>query len=127
MSATDGLARGGPYRARDGLVLGVCEGIARHLNVSVFWLRVVAIVLMLATGFWPVVLVYFGAALLMKTEPVLPVRSEDEAEFYHTLATSRRMALHRLRAGLDRVERRIRRLEDAVTARDYDWERRLDE
>ena len=119
--------RGGPYRARDGMVLGVCKGIARHLDFPVFGLRLLTIILMFFTAVMPVVLVYFGAALLMKPEPVLPLQSEEDAEFYNCLATSRRMALHRVQAGVEKLERRIRRIEDVVTARDYDWERRLNE
>ena len=119
--------RGGPHRARDGMVLGVCKGIARHLDFPVFWLRLLVVVLMFLTGIWPVIVIYFVAAIIMKPEPVLPLKSEEEAEFYSSLAGSRQMALHRLKASFDRLDRRIQRLEDIVTSRDYDWERKLNE
>jgi phage shock protein C len=118
---------GGPYRARDGLILGVCKGIARHLDFPVFWVRIIVVALTVLTWVWPVVILYVVAALIMKPEPVLPLQSEEDAEFYNCLATSRQMALHRLQTGLERLDRRIRRIEDVVTARGYDWERRLNE
>ncbi len=118
---------GGPYRSRQGVLLGVCKGIADHLEFPVFWMRALFVVLMLLTAVWPMVIVYFVLALLMKPEPALPLQSEADMEFYNALAASRPMALNRLRAGLDKLDRRIRRLEDVVTARDYDWERRLNE
>jgi phage shock protein C len=125
--STDWRRVGGPYRARDGLLLGVCKGCAQYLEFSAFWLRLIAVVLMFFTGIWPMIIVYFVAALIMKPEPVLPLDSEEDAEFYNTLAASRPMALNRLKTSLERLDRRIRRLEDIVTARDYDWDRRLNE
>jgi phage shock protein C len=35
------------------------------------------------------------------------------------------MALQRLRHVFDKLDRRVQRVEDTVTAREYDWERRL--
>jgi phage shock protein C len=119
--------RPGPYRARDGIIFGVCKGLARYMGVSVFWMRVVVLLIFVFTGFMPIVLIYFIAALLMSPEPVVPFETEAEAEFYNSYASSRRMALHRLKRTFDRLDRRIRRIEDTVTKRDYNWERRLNQ
>ncbi|MBI3301825.1 MAG: hypothetical protein HYZ72_07070 [Deltaproteobacteria bacterium] len=73
------------------------------------------------------VVLYFLAALLMKPEPVLPLETEGEQEFYNSYASSRRMALHRLKRTYDTLDRRIQRIESIVTSREYDWERRLNE
>ncbi|MBI4557624.1 MAG: envelope stress response membrane protein PspC [Candidatus Hydrogenedentes bacterium] len=115
------------YRSRDGLVFGVCKGIADYLDVSVFWVRVATVGTSVFTGVWPVPCLYVIAALLMKPQPVLPLQSEDDAEFYNSYTTSRSMALHRLKRTFDNLDRRIQRMESIVTARDYDWERRLNE
>lgn len=117
----------GLYRSRDGAVFGVCKGIAEYMDVSVFWLRVGVVVAFFMTGLWPTVALYILAALLMKPEPVLPLRNEEDAEFYNSYVTSRSYALHRLKRTYDNLERRIRRMEDIVTNREYDWERRLSE
>ena len=120
----DGKRRG-LYRARDGVILGVCKGIANHLDISAFWPRVIAVILLLSTGLWPIVGLYLLATVLMKPEPVLPLETEEEAEFYNSFTTSRQLALRRLKRTFDRLNRRIERMESIVTARDYDWERRL--
>ena len=122
----DGTRRG-LYRSRDGMILGVCKGIANHLDISAFWLRVIAVMLLFTTGLWPIVGVYLLAAVFMKPEPVLPLETEGEAEFYNSFTTSRQLALRRLKRTFDRLNRRIQRMESIVTARDYDWERRLNE
>ena len=117
--------RGGLYRSRTGMLLGVCKGLAEFFDFSVFWMRVIAVGLLLLSGIWPLVGLYFVAALLMKPEPVLLPETEEEQEFYNSYASSRRMALHRLKRTYDNLDRRIRRIEDIVTSREYDWDRRL--
>ena len=117
--------RGGLYRSRTGMLLGVCKGLGEFLDVSVFWMRVIAVGLLLLSGVWPLVGLYFVAALLMKSEPVLFPETEEEQEFYNSYASSRRMALHRLKRTYDNLDRRIRRIEDIVTSREYDWDRRF--
>lgn len=119
------VLRGGLYRSRKGLVLGVCRGIAEYFDFSVFWTRVIVLVLLFVSGFWPVIALYFVAALLMKPEPVITIKSEDEQEFYDSYMYSRKGAIDRLKRRYENLERRIRRMEDTVTTREYDWNRRL--
>ena len=119
--------RRGLYRSRSGIILGVCKGVAEYLDVSVFWTRAIAVGLLIFTVVWPIVLLYILAALLMKPEPVLPLETESDREFYNSYTSSRTMALHRLKRTFDSLDRRLRRMENIVTAREYDWERRLNE
>ncbi len=117
----------GIYRSRNGVIFGVCQGFAEYLDVSVFWTRVIAVLLFFFTGIWPVLGLYILAALLMKPAPVVPFQSAQDAEFYNSYTSSRTMALQRLKRTFDNLDRRIQRIESIVTARDYDWERRLHE
>ena len=115
------------YRSRNGVILGVCRGIGEYLDFSVFWLRVIALVVLFMGGIFPPTVVYFIAAILMKPEPVIPFSGVSDQEFYHSYVGSRSMALDRLRRTFDNLDRRVRRIENIVTARDYDWETRLNE
>ncbi len=117
----------GLYRSRSGKILGVCKGLAEYFDLSVKGTRIIAVVLLISSGIWPMVVVYFLAALLMKPEPVLPLETEGEQEFYNSYTSSRRMALHRLKRTYDNLDRRIQRMEHIVTSREYDWDRRLNE
>ena len=123
MYASEG--KRGLYRSRHGVIFGVCRGIAEYLNFSVFWTRVLAVCAMFFTGILLLVGLYLLAALLMKPEPVLPLETEADAEFYQSFTSSRSMALHRLKRTFDNLDRRIQRVESIVTARDFDWDRRL--
>lgn len=119
------ILRGGMYRSRDGVILGVCKGVSDYFDFSVFWTRAIAVILLIFTGFWPTVVLYFLAALLMKPEPVIPIQSEDHQEFYDSYVHSPRSASERLKRRYAKLEKRIQRLEHTVTRPGFDWESRL--
>jgi phage shock protein C len=69
MSRYYGDAPAGLYRSRNGVLAGVCAGVAEYFDLSVFWLRVIMVFAFVLTGFFPVVFLYVLMALLMKPEP----------------------------------------------------------
>ena len=115
----------GLYRARDGVFLGVCKGIARYFDLSVGVMRAIVILLFLVTGIWPVGLLYLIAAMIMKMEPVVPFGNSGDREFYNSYSSSRAGALDRIKRKFENLDRRLRRMEDVVTSRDFEWERRM--
>lgn len=117
--------RRGIYRSRDGAILGVCRGVAEYFDLSVFWIRLAVLVVFLLSGLWPVLGIYIVAALLMKPEPVQPFENDNEREFYDNYVQSPRSAAHRLKKKFQDLDRRIRRMEDKITGREYDWDRRF--
>ena len=125
MRRFENILRGGLYRSRKGVILGVCRGIAEYFDFSVFWARAIVLVLLIISGFWPIMGLYFIAALLMKPEPVVPIQTEEEQEFYDSYINSRKGAVDRLKRRYDSLERRIQRMEHTVTAREFNWENRL--
>ncbi len=117
--------QGGIYRARDGVFLGVCKGVADYFDFSVFWVRLALVVIFIFSGFWPVIGVYLVAAFFMKPKPIKPIESEEERDFYDSYVNSPQRGAQRLKRKFKDLDRRIRSMEDQVTARDYDWERRF--
>ena len=117
--------RKGIYRSRNGAILGVCKGLAEHFDFSVFWTRVIALILLLVAGFLPAIGLYLLAALLMKPEPVVPIQDSAEKEFYDSYANSRQGAVQRLKRRYENLQRRIQRMEHIVTSTEYDWENRF--
>lgn len=104
------------YRSGNGVLLGVGKGLADYFDFSVYWVRAILIICLILSGFWPIMGLYFLAALIMKPEPAIPVMSEAEKG---------RGAMERLRRRYENMERRLRRMEDTVTTKEYDWDRRL--
>jgi len=117
--------QGGIYRARDGVFLGVCKGISEYFDFPLFWIRMGMVVFFIFSGFWPVIGIYLVAAFFMNPKPVKPIHSEEERAFYDSYVHSPRSAAHRLKKKFGDLDRRIRRMEDEVTTREYDWERRF--
>jgi phage shock protein C len=119
------LTRSGIYRSRNGVIFGVCRGLAEHFDFSILWARVIAIIFLLVTGFWPAIGIYLIATLLMKPAPVIPIKTEAEQEFYDSYTNSRHLAARRIKRRYENLERRIRRMEHIVTAREFDWDEKL--
>ncbi len=125
MNGIEKILGGGLYRSRNGILLGVCKGIAEHFDFSVFWARAITLLFLLFSGFWPIMGLYFIAALLMKPEPVLPIQTDEEQEFYDSYIYSRKGATDRLKRRYKNLEGRIQRMEHNVTSREFDWDNRL--
>lgn len=63
-----------PYQRRwlrspNGLLFGVCEGLARRLGISTGLVRLVTLVAFCCTGFFPVGLIYCLLALILPAGP----------------------------------------------------------
>jgi phage shock protein C len=114
----------GHHRSRNGVILGVCRGLAEYSDISLFWIRFIGVVLLLFTGIWPIVILYVIAALFMNPEPTF-LEDMDQREFYDGLVRSREMTTDRIKRRHEELERRIQRLEHTVTTPEFDWERRL--
>ncbi len=59
----------GLYRSRYGILFGVCRGIGNYFDISVNGIRILFIIALIGTGFFPIGLAYLLAALVMKKEP----------------------------------------------------------
>ena len=119
------LSKRGLYRSRNGILLGVCRGVAEYFDFSVFWIRALVVILFIFTGFWPVVGLYILAALLMKSEPANHARTglnQKSGSRYHR---ARNDAAQRLSRKWKHLEKRIRKMEDKVTSREFDWNSRF--
>jgi phage shock protein C len=113
------------YRSRNGVILGVCRGLAEYFDFSVFWTRFIAFMGLFFSGLGPILGIYLLAGLLIKLEPVIPIDTDGEREFYDSYTTSRSRAAQRVKERYDRLERRLRRLEDHVTAKSFEWNDRF--
>jgi phage shock protein C len=113
------------YRSRRGWIFGICQGLADYADLSVCWVRLAAFIALMITGFWPMVLIYIVAAIFLKPAPVVELKNEDDWDFYQTYVSDRKMALSRLKRRCEALDRRTRRMENIVTDREYDWDRRF--
>ncbi len=125
MSRFNSISRRGLYRSRNGVILGVFRGLADYFDFSVFWIRAIAVILFLFTGFWPLVGIYILAALLMKSDPAKYTGSGSNHKGNSRYRCMRNDTAERLKRKWKHLEKRIRRMEDKVTSREYDWNSRF--
>ena len=125
MSRYNSTSRRGVYCSRDGIILGVCRGIADYFNFSVFYVRAIVVVVFIFTGFWPIIGIYILAALLMKSEPGVPGRSGSKENSYCRYNRARHDTAERFKRKWRHLEKRIRTMEDKVTSREFDWNSRF--
>ena len=125
MNKFNSMSRRGLYRSRNGVILGVCRGLADYFDFSVFWIRTVAVILFIFTGFWPVVGIYLLAALLMKSDPTKYTGARMKHKSGNRYRCMGNDTLERLKRKWKHLEKRIRRMEDKVTSREFDWNRRF--
>ena len=115
-----------------GWVAGVCAGIADWLDVSVKWIRVLAILALIFSGIFPLVLVYAGLWYAMDEAPEGHARSEREPRRAEASPTAFRPQGPQgpqggeaadIEATFLRLERRLRDLEAGVTEPDFKLKR----
>jgi len=124
MSRYSSTPRRGLYRSRNGVLLGVCRGVADYFDFSVFWIRASAVILFICTGFWPIVGVYILAALLMKSDPARSGAGKSKPGGGGRPHGTANDTAERLRRKWQHLEKRIRHMEDKVTSREFDWNSR---
>lgn len=113
------------YRSRQGVILGVCRGLADYFDLSVTGVRIIFVIILIFSGLWPIVGLYLLASLLIKPEPVRPIETEEEQDFYDSYVFSRDRAVREVKRRYENLERRIRRMEDTVTGPEFNWNEKL--
>ena len=79
----------GLYRDREnGWIFGVCAGVAEFLNFRVAAVRIIAFI-SLFLFFWPVVIAYLIATLLIRERPLIYSGRDAEYEFWRRSSCNR--------------------------------------
>lgn len=114
-------AGGGPrpsrlYRNTErGKIFGVCAGLADYFGVSVFMVRILAVIALFMFTL-PTLVCYFLAALFISRAPVFEYQSDAEKEFWRQVRVKPSETLSRLRHRYREQEQRIRNMEAFVTS-----------
>lgn len=123
LSAFDKLGR--LYRDPDnGLIAGVCAGIAEYVGLRPVQLRLL-VILGLVFFFVPTVVGYVALAFLLQPRPAGLYRAEDEARFWRHVRTAPNGALSELRDHFRGLEARLDRIEGFVVSEEYELRRKF--
>jgi phage shock protein C len=79
----------GLYRDREnGWIFGVCAGIAAFANFRTGTVRLITVICLVLL-FWPTVIIYIGATLLLREKPLVYCGRHAEYEFWRRRTTDR--------------------------------------
>ncbi len=115
----------GPFRANDGIIFGVAKGLAEHYGWSVGLVRLILILATVFLFFWPTIILYLAAALIMSPAPAGRLDSQEERDIWLQAQLDPGAALDQLSRRAGAVEKRLRRIEDYVTSREFAWSRKM--
>ncbi|MFV0574113.1 MAG: envelope stress response membrane protein PspC [Vibrio sp.] len=110
------------YRdTKQGKIAGVCAGLARYFGMEVWWVRIIAVSVMLLGGSILVILAYIGMWLMLEKRPAH--LDEADFDFDHTMKSKpwqKGQTPSDLLAELDReygvIERKLGDMEAYVTS-----------
>jgi phage shock protein C len=107
------------YRDPDnGVMMGVCAGIADYFGIARWIVRVGAIVLLFAFTFMTVI-VYFGLGLALKPKPLDLYANADEERFWRDARVDPKRTVGDLQSKYRAIEKRIRDAEAFVTSSEF--------
>ncbi|MDR3135440.1 MAG: PspC domain-containing protein [Deltaproteobacteria bacterium] len=109
----------GPFRSKNGLIFGVIRGLADYYGISPYMLRLAALGVSIFLAFWPVLLLYIAAAIIMPAEPTVRPVTERDRERVILGRVDPATLVDSLVSRADNLERKIRRLEDHVTSKSF--------
>jgi Putative stress-responsive transcriptional regulator len=115
----------GPFRAKDGVIFGVAKGLADHFDWSVGLVRLILILSAIFLFLWPTIIIYLLAALLMSPAPEGRLDTQEERDIWLQTQLDPGAAMEQLSRRAGAVEKRLRRLEDFITSREYAWSRKM--
>lgn len=115
----------GPFRAKDGVIFGVAKGLADYFGWSVGIVRLVLILATIFLFFWPTIILYLLAAMIMSPEPNGRLNSPEERDIWLQTQLDPAAAMEQLSRRASSLEKRLRRIEDFVTSKDYLWLKKM--
>ena len=108
----------------DGVVAGVCAGIAEYIGLRPVQVRLLAI-LGLIFFLVPTIVAYVALALILRPKPPDLYRADDGAQFWRTVRTAPHQAISALRDRVRALDTRLGHIESLVASDEYELRRRF--
>lgn len=108
------------YRSRNGMLFGVCQGIADWKGINAGYVRLTLVILTVFTGFFPFGLLYLLAAFFLPAEPAC---GDRESRTWYRSGV--RKGFYDLRQEFDEMSSRFNRTDRNDYSRERDWDNRF--
>lgn len=102
----------------NGIIGGVCAGIADYFGLSTFLIRFIAVLCLMAT-FPLTFIVYIILYMSLDVRPDVVYESEEEEKFWRKVSFSPSEKISEMRYRLQKLSDRIKKLENFVTEQEF--------
>ncbi len=106
------------YRSKNGLIMGVCQGIADWIGINAGYVRLLIVILTVFTGFFPFGLLYIIAAFFLPSETA-------EKKRYSYYRSSVKKGFYDMKKEFNDLSERFNKMENNNTDKEKDWENRF--
>jgi phage shock protein C len=106
----------------NGWIAGVCAGIAENAGVNPAIVRVIAVITLIFF-IVPALVAYVALAIILPVRPPELFANPQQEGFWRGMRSRPQTTLEQTAAQFDDLERRLARMEKAVTSRDFDLHR----
>ena len=105
-----------------GWIGGVCAGIANHLGVPVFWVRLLAILSLMSPLSVFAFIAYWVMVFRIPKEPEGLYENPEEKAFYRAVKASPADTFGQVKHNLRDLEYRLRNMEAYITSTDFQFD-----
>ena len=115
------------YRSRNGMLLGICQGIADWRDLPVFAVRLIFVIICLVTAVAPCVIIYLLLGLILPIEPRGAYRNDrSENTNYDNFRKNGKATMDDIKSEFDNLKSRVNKMEDEATHdKESDWDRKF--
>lgn len=106
----------------NGMIMGVCAGIADYFGISVGGVRIAAVIALLFF-FVPVFIAYFLMGFFLKPTPEGLYATDEEKSFWQRTRVDPKRTVSDIQQRFREIERRIRNAEAYVTSSEFKLKR----
>lgn len=111
---------------QNGIIRGVCAGIADYFGISVVPVRIAAVIGLFFFSF-AVIIAYFVLGFVMPVKPAGLYRDSEEEQFWRRTRVDPKRTVSEIQQKFREIERRIRAAEAHVTSSEFKLNREFKE
>ena len=109
----------------EGRCTGVCAGVADYFDMNVKLVRILFIISVIFTGFWPLLFVYFVLSFALDSKPGDLYSDAEEEQFWKQTRKAPDYTAAEMRQRFRDMERRTADMEAYMTSKRFKLEREL--
>ncbi len=107
------------YRSKEGMIFGVCQGIADWKGINAGYIRLTLVILTIFTGFFPFGLLYLIAAFFLPTQT-------NYKERYSYYRSSVKRGFYDMKREFNDLSSKFNRMDPSTNSgTERDWDRRF--